>query len=122
MLALTACTPTTYDSSLATTVAPEATTTTLPVGTAAELLPRMLLEVQGLSEKVAAKQGEQESATRIEQYWAAVQPEIERDHAALVPDFEFVVRRCRAAADRHRPADADRAAKNLAELVTAVLG
>jgi len=119
---LTACSPTTYDSSLASTTSAAATTTTLPSGTAAQLLPAMLSEVQGLSTKVASGQGDGEAATRIEQYWAAVKDEIAATHPDLVPDFEFVVRRCRSAADRNRPADADRAYRNLSELVTAVLG
>jgi hypothetical protein len=32
------------------------------------------------------------------------------------------VRRCRQGSDRHRPADADRAYKNILELQTAILG
>jgi len=70
---------------------------------------------------VATNDGSGAAATRIEQLWAAVKPEIEANQPALVPDFEFVVRRCRAAADRKRPADADRAFKNLDTLVEAYL-
>ena len=104
----------TYDASLVTTPGTvAATTTTLPSGTVAELLPRMLDEVKGLSELVAANSGDDASATRIEQYWAAMKAEITQQHPDLVDAFEFVVRRCRAAADRSRPADADRAYKNL---------
>ncbi|HAN35834.1 MAG TPA: hypothetical protein DCQ52_10435 [Acidimicrobiaceae bacterium] len=66
--------------------------------------------------------GDGAAATRIEQLWAAVSPEIEATQPELVPDFEFVIRRCRAAADRNRPADADRAFKNLTTLVQAYLG
>jgi hypothetical protein len=119
---LTACSPTTYDSSLASTTSAAATTTTLPVGSAAQLLPAMLAEVQGLSAKVISGHGDGDAATLIEHYWAAVKGEITDTHPALVSDFEFVVRRCRSAADRNRPADADRAYRNLTELVTAVLG
>jgi hypothetical protein len=116
-LLITACSPTTYDSSLETTTPVAVTTTSLPIGSAAQLLPVMLTEVQGLSEKVAANKGDGETATLIEQLWAAMKPEIESARPELVKDFEFVVRRCRTAADRRRPADADRAYRNLSELV-----
>ena len=117
---VSACSPTTYDSS-ATTVTAAEVTTTLPTGTAAELLPLMLAEVEGLPLRVMNADGDGAAATRIEQLWAAIQPEIEANYPELIPDFEFVVRRCRQAADRNRPADADRAAKNLAALVDAYL-
>ena len=119
---MSACSPTTYDASAETTPAVSAVTTTLPSGTAAELLPLMLAEVQGLPLKVMNAEGDGAAATRIEQLWAAVQPEIEANRPELVADFEFVVRRSRDAADRNRPADADRAFKNLTSLVEAYLG
>ena len=119
---VSACSPTTYDPSAETVPPAAATTTTLPSGTAAELLPLMLAEVQSLPLKVMSSKGDGAAATRIEQLWAAVQPEIEANRPDLVSDFEFVVRRSRAAADRNRPADADRAFKNLSSLVQAYLG
>jgi len=120
---LTACSPTTFDASKTTDPSPEvAVTTTLPSGPASELLPKMLAEVKGLPLRVMNADEDGAAATRIEQLWAAIQPEIEANQPELVPDFEFVVRRCRAAADRNRPADADRAAKNLDALVQAYLG
>lgn len=119
---VSACSPTTYDSSAETVPSEAATTSTLPTGSAADLLPLMLAEVQGLPLKVMNAKGDGAAATRIEQLWAAVQPEIEATRPELVADFEFVVRRSRAAADRNRPADADRAFKNLTSLVKAYLG
>ena len=113
----------TYDPSLATTddtVA--ATTTSLPTGTVATLLPLMLAEVKALSERVAASDDAREAADRIEQYWNAMRDEITADHKDLVEDFEFVVRRAQAAADRKRPADADRAYRNLQTLADSILG
>ena len=118
---LSACAPTTYDASLATTVA-ISTTTTLPVGTAADLLPVMVDEVKGLSARVESGDGDNEAAARIAQLWAAIADEVTASHPDLVEDFEFVVSRCELAAERHRPADADRAYRNivvLAETVTA---
>jgi hypothetical protein len=120
-LALGACKSTTYDSSLITTV-PVETTTTLPSGTVAELLPRMVTEVQGLSEKVASGNRPGEAATRCEQYWAAMKADVADNYPDYVDSFDFIVRRCRSAADRKRPADADRAYKNILELKTAILG
>lgn len=86
------------------------------------MLPLLLAEVQGLPTRVMNADGDGAAATRIEQLWAAVSAEIEATQPELVPDFEFVIRRCRAAADRNRPADADRAFKNLTTLVQAYLG
>ena len=121
LLTLAACGPTTYDSSANTTL-PPSTSSTLPAGTLQELLPRMQHEVAGLSALVTTGRGDGESATRIEQYWAALTPEVTKRWPDLVEDFNFVVRLCRDAADRRRPANADRAAKNLDALATAVLG
>ena len=118
---LGACSATTYDSSLATTTSVASTTTTTPMGTVAELLPVMLEEVRTLSEKVAANSGDAVSATYIEQLWAAMSAEVQASYPDSFEDFEFVVRRCRAAADRSRPADADRAYRNLQTLADAIL-
>lgn len=107
-----ACT-TTYDASIANSTTTVAATTTLPSGTVAELLPLMLAEVKGLSEKVVANDGDTRSAALIAQYWDAMRDEVTTSYPELVPAFEFVVRRCQAAADRNRPADADRAYRNL---------
>ena len=121
VVAITACASTTYDNSLGTTAAPT-TSSTLPTGTVAELLPRMVTEVQGLSAKISAFKGEQDSAALIEHLWAAMKVEVQRQWPEDVDAFEFIVRRCRQGADRHRPADADRAYRNLVELRDAILG
>jgi hypothetical protein len=118
----TAC-ASTYDASLATTGETVAiTTTSLPTGTVAELLPLMVAEVKALSERVAASDDAKEAADRIEQYWNAMRDEVAADHPDMVEDFEFIVRRVHAAADRKRPADADRAYRNLQTLVDSILG
>lgn len=116
-----ACGPTVFDASVVSTTAPS-TTTTLPSGTAATLLPVMLDEVFTLGRKVEAAAGDSAAATVIEQLWEAVRDEIAAARPELLEDFEFVVTRCRLAADRNRPADADRAYKNLRVLVDAFLG
>ncbi|MEY4176283.1 MAG: hypothetical protein RI900_3448 [Actinomycetota bacterium] len=119
----TAACSSTYDASLATPASTvPATSSTLPSGTVAELLPRMLDEVKALSEKVAANEGDNASAALIDQYWQAMRAEVEAQHPDLVDGFEFVVRRCQAAADRRRPADADRAYRNLQTIADTLLG
>lgn len=119
-VALTACAPTTYDAALGTTL-PPSTTTTLPVGTAAELLPVMVDEVAGLSTRVESGAGDDETAARIAQLWDAIRDEVTAAHPELVEDFEFVVSRCQLAVERHRPADADRAYRNVVVLAEAVI-
>lgn len=121
-LTVPACSATTFDADIANSTTTVAVTTTVPTGSVEELLPVMLAEVKALSEKVAAKNGDDVSATYIEQLWAAMQPEIQAEHKDLVPSFEFIVRRCRAAADRTRPADADRAYRNLQTIADTLLG
>ena len=117
-LLMGACTKTTFDNSIAAgDTTPVATTTALPSGPVSELLPVMLRAVKGLSEKVSANKGDNETASLIEQLWVAMTPEMTAKHKALVPSFEFIVRRCRQATDRHRPADADRAYRNLQTIV-----
>jgi hypothetical protein len=107
----------------ATTVTEAPTTTfTIPEGGAEVVLPLMLAEVAGLSAKVAANDGDGAAATRIEQLWASISEEVEQTHPEMVEDFLFVVSRSRLAADRNRPADADRAYRNLQTLVDSYLG
>lgn len=114
-LLATACAPTTYDASLATTTTPS--TTTLPTGTAAELLEAILLEVEDLGRRVAANDADTLAVERIEQLWAGIADEVTTARPDLAEDFDFVITRCRLAVDRQRPADADRAYKNLVVLV-----
>ena len=115
------CARTTYDTTVGTTAAPT-TSSTLPTGSVAELLPQMVIEVRGLSAKISAFKGEQDSAALIEHLWAAMKAEVQQHWPDYVDSFDFIVRRCRQGADRHRPADADRAYKNLLELRDAILG
>lgn len=82
----------------------------------------MLTEVADLARRVAEGDGDGDAAARIEQMWAAISVAVAAERPELVEDFDFVVRRCRDAADRDRPADADRAFKNLQALVAAYLG
>lgn len=81
----------------------------------------MLEEVADLSRRVVESDGDSAAATRVEAMWAAIKEPVRAARPELVSGFDFVVRRCRAAADRNRPADADRALKNLQELVESFL-
>ena len=114
-VAVSACAPTTYDATLATTTTPS--TTTLPTGTAAELLAAILLEVEDLGRRVAENDADTLAVERIEQLWAGIADEVTSARPDLAEDFDFVITRCRLAVDRQRPADADRAYKNLVVLV-----
>jgi hypothetical protein len=112
---VSACAPTTYDATLATTTTPS--TTTLPTGTAAELLEAILNEVEDLGRRVAENDADTLAVERIEQLWAGIADEVTAARPDLAEDFDFVITRCRLAVDRQRPADADRAYKNLVVLV-----
>lgn len=115
------CTPTTYDESIVTNE-DTAPPTSVAVSTdPVEVLPQMLAEVAGLARRVVEGDGDGDAADRIELMWLAIEPTVRDERPELVSGFDFVVRRCRAAADRNRPADADRAFKNLEELVDAYL-
>ena len=116
-LLLVGCTPTTYNEAAAPTVATQAPTTTLPSTDPAQVLPQMLAEVEDLARRVVENDGDGAAATRIEALWAAIEPVVRDERPELLSGFDFVVRRCRAAADSNRPADADRALKNLQSLV-----
>ena len=115
------CTPTTYDAADATAKPTTPTSSTLPSDDPDTLLPIMLSEVADLSRRVTENDGDGAAATRIEVMWATIREPVRVARPELVSGFDFVVRRCRAAADRNRPADADRAFKNLEALVDAYL-
>ncbi len=117
----TACKPTTYDASDE-SAAPTVPETTLAISSdPLVVLPLLLAEVSDLPQRVVDSDGDGAAATRIEAMWAAIKPSVKAEHPEMVTSFDFLVRRCRAAADRNRPADADRALKNLESLVDAYL-
>ena len=115
------CTPTTYDAADETTAPTTPTSSTVMSNDPVAVLPVMLDEVADLARRVSESDGDAAAATRIEVMWAAIKEPVRVARPELVSDFDFVVRRCRAAADRNRPADADRAFKNLQALVDSYL-
>jgi len=106
---------------LASEQASTSTSSSLPAGSATELLPRLLLEAEGLSSLMMADKDAEDSAQRIQELWDAVKTEVNEQRPDLVPDFSLNVGRCAHAVEFSRAADADKAAKNLGVLVAAYL-
>ena len=117
----TACAPTTYDESLTSTTT-IAVTTTVPVGTAAELLPRMLAEAQTVSQLMIDGGDAAAAVERLTALWNAARPEVAAARADLLDGFDQQVDRFQRAVTYKRAADADKSARNLVDLVAAYLG
>ena len=117
LCSLVACDSVTYDAT-ATTSPPAVTTTVfVPTGSPAELLASIAARIDGLSEQLVDGEGQRDALDRIQAEWAAVRPTIEAEKPALLPGFDAVLAQVQRAVDRRRPADADKAAKNLAVLI-----
>src|SRR5687767_2443436 len=78
---------TTYDDSLATQQASTSTSSTLPTGSPDELLPRLVEEAAGLSGLMIVGSDAGGSVQRIEELWAAVADEVNRDRPDLLASF-----------------------------------
>lgn len=116
------CAPTTYDASEGTTV-PSIVTTTLPVGPASELLPRLSAKMKTLSSyigpnasgKTAA--GKTDVLAEIEALWSAAETEVIAQSPSTAESIGRMVDLARTAVERNRPADADKAAKFAGEVI-----
>jgi hypothetical protein len=117
VLCVTACS-TTYDTS-ATTVVATTSTVYVPTGSTADLLVLLSTEVGALSEKLVDNDGQRDALTRIEAQWALARPGIERRHPELLSSFDAAIAHVQRSVERRRPADADKAAKNLDTLIAA---
>ncbi len=116
----TACAATTYDTSIsAETLAP--TTTVIPKGTPAELLPQLVTESAGLSALIVDKGDKIASVERMEALWAAVSTEVTDVDRDLANEINAQVVKARDAATFNRPAAADKVYRNLNVLVQAYL-
>jgi hypothetical protein len=117
---LAACTGTTYDESLETTIVDTAptSTTSLPPTTDG-LLGEMLTGARAMSGVITAEGDDAAVLADIEQRWNAARASVEDERPELVADFDTAVRVLGTASKFDRAADADKAAKNLAALVTA---
>jgi hypothetical protein len=113
----TACS-TTYDTS-ATTVPATTSTVYVASGSTAELLAALSAEVGALSERLVDNDGQRDALTRIEAQWALARPGVEQQHPELLPSFDAAIAHVRRSVERRRPADADKAAKNLDTLIAA---
>jgi hypothetical protein len=116
----TACASTTYDTSIPSdpTAAPS---TTLPVGSAAELLPELLTTSATLSRAITDKGPKTAIAERVQDLWNASQQEVAASRPELLGDFQANVQRSLDAAKFNRAADADKAYKNFQALVDSYL-
>jgi hypothetical protein len=118
---LAGCATTIEDTSGTTTTTTDVVATTLPSGPANELLDRMAERISGLSELVVETGGQatQDRFAEIEALWEAAREEVSATRPELVDDFERVVELCRRAAERRRPAEADKALVYLQPLIEA---
>ncbi len=115
---LAACSPTTYDASIPSDP-PAATTTTLPTGTAATLLPRLLTAAGSLSAAITTRGDKVGIADQVQSLWNAASQEVAATRPELLGDFEANVAMSVRSAQFNRAADADKAFQNLTALVTA---
>lgn len=120
LIALPACASTTIDPSV-TTPPVAVTTTTLPSGSPAELLPRLLTEVGKLSDAIGEADGKGEQMQTIDTLWNAVRPEIAATDGVIVLTFDATIDLCRIGTRLNRPADADKCFRNLSDLADAYL-
>lgn len=109
---------TTYDTS-STTVAPTTSTVYAPSGSTDDLLASISTEVGELSEKLVDNDGQRDALARIEAQWAIVRPAVETDHPELLDAFDAAIAQVQRSVERRRPADADKASKNLVTLIAA---
>ena len=86
-------------------------------GSTAELLASIATRIDGLSEQLVDGEGQREALARIQAEWAVARPTIEAEKPELLIGFDAVLAQVQRAVDRRRPADADKAAKNLTVLI-----
>jgi hypothetical protein len=121
VLGLGACAPTTYDSELVATTT-TAVTTTVPTGTAVDLLPRMVVEGQSVGGLMVDDGDARAAVERLTALWNAVRDEVAASRPDLIDGFDQQVDRFQRAVQFKRAADADKSARNLVVLVDAYLG
>jgi hypothetical protein len=109
---------TTYDTS-ATTVPATTSTVYVPAGSTTDLLASISAEVAALSEKLVDNEGQREALARIEAQWDAARPDIEQQRPELLASFDAAIAQVQRAVERRRPADADKASKNIVVLIAA---
>ena len=119
-LSTASCAATTYDTSITTeTLAP--TTTVLPTGTAAELLPQLVTAAGGLSTLIVDEGDKFALVERMEALWAAVHSEALGKDRDIATEIDAEVTKARSAATLNVPGAADKVFRNLTALVRAYL-
>lgn len=118
-IALSAC-ATTYDDDLVADTTPS-TTTTIPSGTAAELLPQLSAAALSLSGVMIDEGDDDAVAEQIAALWTAVRNEVSAARPDLIDGFDQNVAMVARAVQFKRAADADKAAKNIQTLVDTFL-
>ena len=121
VLGLGACAATTYDSELVATTT-IAVTTTVPTGTAVDLLPRMVVEGQSVGGLMVDGGDARAAVERLTALWNVVRDEVAASRPDLIDGFDQQVDRFQRAVQFKRAADADKSARNLVVLVDAYLG
>jgi len=121
VLGLGACAPTTYDSELVATTT-TAVTTTVPTGTAVDLLPRMVVEGQSVGGLMVDDGDARAAVERLTALWNVGRDEVAASRPDLIDGFDQQVDRFQRAVQYKRAADADKSARNLVVLVDAYLG
>jgi hypothetical protein len=120
LFGLDACASTTYDSSVTEAPAVE-TTTTLPAGSAAELLPRLVAEIGLLSNIIGTGGAKTEQLASITNLFDAVRPELADTDGVATIAFDGAIELCRKGTTFNRPADADKCFRNVKALTDSYL-
>lgn len=124
-LTLTACGDT-YIETSATTLPPDVTVTTLaavdpdaPVG---ELLADIETLMFDLDERIIEGRDAAATMARIDELWAAAEPQVREEDLDSVYRFEQAIDLARTGVARKRPADASKAYKTMMRVVDAFAG
>jgi hypothetical protein len=91
--------------------------TTLPTGTPAELLPRLVATVDQISEAIIDEGDQRALLAEAEALWAATQADVAASDAEAAESMQRMMDLARVSVERIRPADADKATKFLGDLV-----
>jgi hypothetical protein len=98
------------------------TTEFVAAGTTGELFDQLVAEAGTLSEAIVANDGQRTIVGRIDTLWEAARPAVEERAPDNLAAFDRTIALMHTGVDRRRPADADKAYRNLVELVGAVGG
>jgi hypothetical protein len=118
-LGVAGCAPNTINDAA---LAPDTTTATtvfVPEGTTEDLLDQLVVGAGGLSEAIVQNEGDEALMDRLGAIWAAARPGVVQGSPDLVGEFDMAMELLERGVTRRRPADADKATRNLQTLVAA---